>query len=220
MKKMKRIYLLSTFALMLCSVMIWSCSQEETENIGKVYRYSPEEIETIEKMKINYGIDINIPYTSNKSELPNLESVDELFKIISGLQQAMKRVEITSDTTATLTPNYIKRSLSPTPEVYVGSYEDVFVNGYATFYIDFSWEKIHPTRTYGTFRADVKHVHMNSNYYNFTYCNLSSFKWVSSEFITYTLNCRLTSKNNFNVYVDFTLNGEINIPHNSTMVPL
>ena len=57
-------------------------------------------------------------------------------------------------------------------------------------------------------------------YYYFTYCNLSSFKWVSSEFITYTLNCRLTSKNNFNVYVDFTLNGEINIPHNSTMVPL
>ena len=159
---MKLTYLFSTFVLLVSGLVIWSCSQEETDDVMTVYRYSPEEIETIEKMKIDYGIDINIPYTSNNSKLPDLESVDELFKIISGLQQSMKRVEITSDTTATLTPNYIKRSLSPTPEVYVGSYEDVLVNGYATFYIDFSWEKIHPTRTYCTFRADVKHVHILS----------------------------------------------------------
>ena len=217
---MKLTYLFSTFVLIVSGLVIWSCSQEETDDVMTVYRYSPEEIETIEKMKIDYGIDINIPYTSNNSKLPDLESVDELFKIISGLQQSMKRVEITSDTTATLTPNYIKRSLSPTPEVYVGSYEDVLVNGYATFYIDFSWEKIHPTRTYGTFRADVKHVHIHSGNYKINYCNLSSYKWVSSEFITYALNGRVILNNNVNWYSDFTLNGEINIPHNSTMVPL
>ena len=217
---MKLTYLFSTFVLLVSGLVIWSCSQEETDDVMTVYRYSPEEIETIEKMKIDYGIDINIPYTSNNSKLPDLESVDELFKIISGLQQSMKRVEITSDTTATLTPNYIKRSLSPTPEVYVGSYEDVLVNGYATFYIDFSWEKIHPTRTYGTFRADVKHVHIHSGNYKINYCNLSSYKWVSSEFITYALNGRVILNNNVNWYSDFTLNGEINIPHNSTMVPL
>lgn len=217
---MKLTYLFSTFVLLVSGLVIWSCSQEETEDVMMVYRYSPEEIETIEKMKIDYGVDINIPYTSNNSKLPDLESVDELFKIILGLQQSMKRVEITSDTTATLTPNYIKRSLSPTPEVYVGSYEDVLVNGYATFYIDFSWEKIHPTRTYGTFRADVKHVHIHSGNYKINYCNLSSYKWVSSEFITYALNGRVILNNNVNWYSDFTLNGEINIPHNSTMVPL
>ena len=86
---MKRIYLLSTFALMLCGVMIWSCSQEETENIGKVYRYSPEEISKLRSMADEYGIP-NVKFiTVSATELPTMNEMKEAMYKFSLLKHSI-----------------------------------------------------------------------------------------------------------------------------------
>ena len=88
MKNMKRIYLLSTFALMLCGVMIWSCSQEETENIGKVYRYSPEEISKLRSMAEEYGIPEVRFITESEAELPTMDEMKEAFMMIASINMS------------------------------------------------------------------------------------------------------------------------------------
>ena len=88
---MKRIYLLSTFALMLCSVMIWSCSQEETENIGKVYRYSPEEISKLRSMAEEYGIPEVRFRTESDEKLPTLNEMEETFMNFAKIKLSLCR---------------------------------------------------------------------------------------------------------------------------------
>lgn len=80
---MKLTYLFSTFALLVSGLIIWSCSQEETEDFGKVYRYSPEEIATLRSMAEEYGIP-NVKFiTESEAELPTMDEMKEAFLMIA-----------------------------------------------------------------------------------------------------------------------------------------
>ncbi len=215
---MKKIILCSAIGLFLIS-LFFSCSQEEMVLKGTM-AYSEDQIMQIEEMKRAYGINVTIPYLIEDGELPSIECLKEYFQMLAELQISLKRVEMTSDTTATIKSNIIKRTIEPYPEVFTGTFEDVKSNGYATYDIDFSWKKIHPTRSNGTFSAIVKHIHAKSTNYDIEYCNLSSYRWVSSMFVEYVLKGRVTLRNNANWHSDFALTGDIDIIHNSKAEPL
>ena len=88
---MKRIYLLSTFALMLCGVMIWSCSQEETDDVPIVYRYSTEEITTLRSMADEYGIpEVRFKVESNEL-LPSIPEMEETFRHFAMIKSSFRR---------------------------------------------------------------------------------------------------------------------------------
>ena len=74
---MKLTYLFSTFVLLVSGLVIWSCSQEETDDVMTVYRYSPEEIATLRSMAEEYGIP-NVKFiTESESELPTMDEMKE-----------------------------------------------------------------------------------------------------------------------------------------------
>ena len=82
---MKLTYLFSTFALLVSGLVIWSCSQEETDDVMTVYRYSSEEIATLRSMAEEYGIP-NVKFiTESAAELPTMDEMKEAFLMIASL---------------------------------------------------------------------------------------------------------------------------------------
>ena len=155
---MKRIYLLSTFALMLCGVMIWSCSQEETENIGKVYRYSPEEISKLRSMAEEYNFPKEDLILESNMLLPSIDEYENIMLIARGINESFKKLEIIDYNSNSIQLNNInrfavKRTLSSSME-YSGSYSETFrenfnnlnlPNSFAYLDLKISWNNVSPT---------------------------------------------------------------------------
>ena len=86
---MKLTYLFSTFVLLVSGLVIWSCSQEETDDVMTVYRYSPEEIATLRSMAEEYGIP-NVKFiTESESELPTMDEMKETMYKFSLLKHSI-----------------------------------------------------------------------------------------------------------------------------------
>ncbi len=86
---MKLTYLFSTFVLLVSGLVIWSCSQEETEDVMTVYRYSPEEIATLRSMAEEYGIP-NVKFiTESATELPTMNEMKEAMYKFSLLKHSI-----------------------------------------------------------------------------------------------------------------------------------
>ena len=88
---MKLTYLFSTFALLVSGLVIWSCSQEETDDVMTVYRYSSEEIATLRSIAEEYGIPEVRFKVESKTQLPTINEMEETFRNFAMIKLSLRR---------------------------------------------------------------------------------------------------------------------------------
>ena len=91
---MKLTYLFSTFALLVSGLVIWSCSQEETDDVMTVYRYSSEEIATLRSMAEEYNYPKEDLILESNMLLPTIDEYEKIMLIAHGIKESFKDLEI------------------------------------------------------------------------------------------------------------------------------
>lgn len=87
-------------SMLLGTLIIGSCTQNEVENEQKIYRYSEEEIATLRSIAEKYGVS-NIKFiTSSQVPLPSIKEMEQTFIEFAVMKQIMAQPLETVDSTA------------------------------------------------------------------------------------------------------------------------
>ena len=87
-------------SMLLGTLIIGSCTQNEVENEQKIYRYSEEEIATLRSIAEKYGVS-NIKFiTSSQVPLPSIKEMEQTFIEFAVMKQIMAQPLETFDSTA------------------------------------------------------------------------------------------------------------------------
>lgn len=149
---MKRIsFALIALCVALNGTLFTSCSADEAEENDGVYRYTAEQIQEIENLKEDYGVEnVNIPYESTSQPLLSLSEVEEVLQIVAAFQNSAKNCIIHDGNSCTFSneKGFVTRAIGESVETSSGSTggsKQVYHNG-NRIYIKYtvSWHDAQP----------------------------------------------------------------------------
>lgn len=93
-----------TLTILISSIIIWNCNQDEEFNNDGIYRYSTTEIATLHSMAEKYGIPEVKFITESSTPLPSLDEMEETFKTFAAIKALSSwPMEITDSTEHSVT---------------------------------------------------------------------------------------------------------------------
>ena len=171
---------MNKFLLTTCllATVLTSCSsdyEEENSTNQKVQEYTPAEIQKIKQMQEDYEVKFDIPKQSNKP-LPTMEEMEELCKIIAGMNTSKKDTKREGNSIVCSRNNRsVRRSFSDAQE-YSGGYSGSGSLEYnkpgspygsydfGTFDYIIQWSKTNSSGC-GSVSGDVTHIRTENSYF-------------------------------------------------------
>lgn len=197
-------FALIALCVALSDTLFTSCSADEAEENDGVYRYTAEQIQEIENLKEDYGVEnVNIPYESTSQPLLSHSEVEEVLQIVAAFQSSAKNCVERGENTCTFSTRDKMLTRTPTlgGETYSGSYTGS--STYNNFYRDVAtvdytivWQGISAT-DYKNVSVTV-HTTIEDTVYSVNYTNHS----VS---LSYEGACHLIVTMNFDVYRGYSM---------------
>lgn len=209
-------YALITLCVVLSGTLLSSCSADDAEESDGVYRYTAEQIQEIENLKEDYGVEnVNIPYESTSQPLMSLSEVEEVLQIVAAFQASAKNCVMRDGNSCTFSSSKGMLTRVPTlgGESYTGSYSGS--KTYHNFYRDVAvveytieWKGI-DALNYKDVTVTVN-ISEQDSIYKIHYRGYS---------LSYQGSCHLIVTMKFDVYrgystipcADFSVNSEINL---------
>lgn len=190
----------TAFIALTGGLTIWSCSQDELDDFGQpIYRYTAEEIATLNSLADEYGLKDVRFITESDTPLPPLKEMKDLFKEFASIQASLSTpLEVTDSTENSISFSNQVRPFKRIKGISETLTEERKIT-YGTLVWTIYWQQsVYDDGVYqcpvvdATTRINFSTEYLLGEYHSYDHCNFCSIRG-SELYITFT--CRIGVSN-------------------------